>query len=394
MADSSTVTQLVSILMQLGLHGGKAQAFMLVGKPGVGKTMGIEAVAQALGKKLNQPFPAEIWSGPQIQAEDAAGLPVPDLESGTTRLLPLRLGDKVMPVANDGGGGVLCIDEFGSLSPSQEAAFLNLLQGGRLGERTLPNSVALGAMMNPEDHASNARALSAPAANRFVWLDWDLDVNTWLDYMRGGRGFGAYVRLLPEDWEARYGEQARSIIASYIKRNPTSLLRMPPPHDAGKAWASPRSWEAAARLLGAVMATGERKESDLASLAVEGCVGQGEAESFMKWLVEMNLPDPEELLADPENAPKLFPKRNDQLTVTMESVAQAAMSASDKFSEEEKIQRYEAAWEILAPVFNKKNDVGMPGVIILALKPPKGAKVPMSGKKIMEILKKANLYHG
>jgi DNA polymerase III delta prime subunit len=372
--------------MQLGAHGGKNQAFMLVGPPGVGKTLGLEAIARALSSRLGYDFPSEIWSGPQIQAEDAAGLPVPDLESGTTRLLPLRLGDKVMPAR----AGVLCIDEFGSISPSQEAAFLNLLQGGRLGERTVPSTVALGAMMNPEDCASNARGLSAAAANRFLWINWRLDIGTWLDYMRGGQGFGVNVDVLKPNWEAKFGSQTKSIIASYIKRNPSCLLRVPQAHNAGVAWPSPRSWDAASRVMAAIMSCGERKESDLVHLAVEGCVGKGDAESFMGWLIDSKLPDPEELLANPKEAPKLFPERNDHLTVTMEAVATAAMqNMNDEVKERE---RYKAAWDIIGPVFLKQNDVGLPGAILLSERIPKGfTEFHPAVKQVEAILRKAGM---
>lgn len=380
--NTNLLVRLVSITMQLGDQGGKSQAFMLVGPPGIGKTMGVQSIARTVEARMGKPFPAEIWSGPQIQAEDAAGLPVPDLESGTTRLLPLRIGDEVLPA----GRGVVCIDEFGSVSPSQEAAFLNLLQGGRLGERVLPTSVALGAMMNPEDCASNARALSPPAANRFVWLYWALDTNTWLDYMQGGAGFGAAVEILPDKWEENYGFKARSLISSYIRRNPSALLNMPQPHDASKAWPSPRSWETAARLMAACMSIGERKESDIVNLALEGCVGDGAAQSFMAWLVEMNLPDPEDLLKDVENAPKLLPERRDQLAVTLESLATAATQDRD-----DKVERWEKAWAILGPVFVKQNDVGLTAAVHLAKNQPPNVQRPPEAGKVMEILQKAGL---
>lgn len=383
--NTSDLVRLMSIIMQLGRDGGRAQAFVLEGPPGVGKTMSIDAVARAIEARTGEPFPAEVWSGPQIQAEDAAGLPVPDLESGTTRLLPLRLGDQVLPV----GRGVLGIDEFGSISPSQEAAFLNLLQGGRLGERTLPGTIALCAMMNPDDHASNARSLSAPAANRFVWLSWRLDTNTWLDYMKGGPGFGVSVEILKEGWEKEYGPKARSLIASYIKRNPSSLLAMPQAHDASKAWPSPRSWETAARVMAACMSVGERKESDLVHTAIEGCVGEGHAEAFMHWLVDMNLPDPEELLKDPKNASKLFPERNDQLTITMEALASAA--CQDK---KDKTERWKKAWEILGPVFTKQNDVGLNAAVELAKNHPAGTELPPEASNVVKILEKAGMYKG
>lgn len=380
--NSQDTAYLLSIIMQMGLHGGKAQSFAIVGPPGIGKTQGIEALSKAIAAKLGSDFPCEIWSGPQIQAEDAAGLPVPDLESGTTRLLPLRLGESVLK----SNAGVLCIDEFGSISPPQEAAFLNLLQGGRLGERILPSSVALGALLNPEDHASNARMLSAPAANRFIWLNWTLDPSTWLDYMSGGPGFGAKVGILKPDWEERFGPQARSLITSYIKRNTARLHAMPEIFKASGPWPSPRSWEAASRILAALLSLGERKESDLCHTAISGCVGDGDGDAFMSWLVSMNLPDPEELLASPKKASKLLPERNDQLAVCMETLATAAL-----MQHPERKDRWETAWEILSPVFEDKNDVGLAAASMLAADIPKGAAIPNIALKVYDIFQKAGL---
>lgn len=356
--NTQDMTRLISVVMQLGLQGGKPQAFMLTGDSGTGKTEGIPAIARELSRRLDRPFPSEIWSGPQLQAEDAGGLPVPDLETGTTRLLPLRIGSSLLAQ----GAGVLCIDEFGSLSSEKEAAFLNLVQGSRLGEQVLPSTISLGAMMNPIGHASNARQLSAPAANRFVWIKWELDNSLWIDYMRGGKGIGANVVVLPENWESKYFSRASSLVTAYISRNPSALHRMPQARHAGQAWASPRSWHTFTRLLAALTAAGERQTSDLVALALEGCVGQGEAESFMGWVVNMDLPDPEELLADPSKASTLLPKRNSmQVSVCLESVAVAATSPHDDFA-----KRWLAAWDVVGPVLIEKHDTGLPAAMLLA----------------------------
>lgn len=160
--NTRTNVRLVSVIMQMGLHSGDRVVFNLIGEPGIAKTKGVEAICLALSEALGKEFPSEIYSGPQIQAEDFSGLPVPDLELGRTRLLPLRVGDKVEKV----GMGLVCIDEFGSLSPAQEAATLNFTQGGVLGERTLPNPIAIGVMMNPENIASNGRGLGLAMSNR------------------------------------------------------------------------------------------------------------------------------------------------------------------------------------------------------------------------------------
>jgi len=134
------------------------------------------------------------------------------------------------------------------------------------------------------------------------------------------------------------------------------------------------------------MSLGERKESDLAHLAIAGCVGEGEAESFMDWMIKINLPDPEELLKDAEKALKKPPKRHDQRGVTLEAVAVAACQEHP-----DKIKRWETAWAIVGPVFIKENDVGMSAAKYLAKNIVPGAKRPPETKQVIEILKKAGL---
>lgn len=380
--STKTSVRLMSICMQMGLHGGNRVVFNLVGKPGIAKTQGIYAVTAELTKALKKEFPAEVYSGPQVQAEDFSGLPVPDLEKGRTALLPLRIGDKVEAA----GQGVVCIDEFGSLSPAQEAAALNFCQGGTLGERVLPNAIAIGVMMNPEHIASNGRGLGAAMSNRLVHINWELDPNAWYDYMLGGKGLAAHVEVLPKDWEEKYGSQTAGLVVSYIRRNPGQLLNVPDDHDTSMAWPSPRSWETAARLLAAVMSTGERKESDLAHMAIAGCVGEGAAEAFMDWMIKLNLPDPEELLKDPEKGLKKLPKRHDQRAVTLEAVAVAATQTHEKLAE-----RWEKAWAIVGPAFIEENDVGIQAAKILSKVIPPGAKRPPETKQVFEILKNAGL---
>ena len=381
--STKTSVRLVSICMQMGLQGKDRVVFNLVGKPGIAKTQGIYAITKELTRVLKRDFPAEVYSGPQIQAEDFAGLPVPDHELGRTRLFPLRVGDKV----EKAGAGVVCIDEFGSLSPAQEAAALNFCQGGTLGERVLPNAIGIGVMMNPEHIASNGRGLGAAMSNRLVHIQWELDQAAWFDYMVGGKGLAAHVDRLPEDWEERYGASARSMVVSYIRRNPGELLNVPEDHDTSKAWPSPRSWETAARLLAAIQSTGERKESDLAHIAVAGCVGDGHAETFMDWLIKLNLPDPEELLAlDTDKAAKKLPKRHDQRAVTLEAIAVAGTQTHDNLKE-----RWEKAWAIVGPAFISENDVGMNAAKILSKVIPQGAQRPPEARKVFEIFKSAGL---
>ena len=380
--NTRTNVRLLSICLQMGLHGGNRVVPMLVGDPGIAKTEGVKRICEKLSEALKIAFPHEIYSAPQIQAEDLAGLPVPLIEEGRTALFPLRIGDKVVKA----GAGVVALDEFGSVTPAQEAATLNFFQGGVLGEHTLPNEVAIMGMMNPESSASNARGLGAASSNRMCFIPWRLDASAWYDYMLGGAGLATDIEVLPKDWEEKFGHIARSLVVSYMRRNPSALLEVPSEHDVSKSWPSPRSWETAARLLAATMAVGERKESDLSHLAVAGCVGDGHAESFMQWVINMNLPDPEELLKDAEKALKKLPKRHDQRAVTLEAVAVAACQ-----DHKDKVKRWETAWAIVGPCFIKENDVGMSAAKFLAKNIVPGAKRPPETKQVIEILRKAGL---
>lgn len=389
-ANMPLVVKLLSLIMQLGLHGtGQRIPFILMGPSGIGKTEGlIGGISQNISHVIRRPFIPEVHSVPQIQVEDMSGMPVPVIEEGYTKLLPLRVGVKIEREGlAKGGAGVLAFDEFGSISNDKEAAMLNAL-GGVLGERIIPTEISLGAMGNPASIAANGRELSGPAANRFAWLPFELHVPSFVDYMMGGEGFGNYVELLPQGWDSRVA-QCKARIGQYIKRNPEAAHNMPPPHKAGCAWNSPRSWKNAAVLSAAVEACGYRKTSDLAALAIESCVGEDAAGAYIEWLINLNLPDPEVLLADPENAHKHFPDRPDQLRVAMEALGLAAIEPR-----EDVVARWNTAWKVLGPVLVKYNDVAIDGARHLAThltKLPGRPEFPPEARMVKDILRQAGI---
>src|SRR5262249_57589504 len=118
----------------------------------------------------------------------------------------------------------------------------------------------------------------------------------------GGGGLGGgwtapVVPALPGGWEAGLG-LARGLVAAFLHARPA--LACAPPDDAasaGRGWPSPRTWDMAARLLAAGDAAGTSGEAR--SALVRGSVGEGAGVEFLAWLAEMDLPDPEAVLADP-----------------------------------------------------------------------------------------------
>ena len=74
------------------------------------------------------------------------------------------------------------------------------------------------------------------------------------------------------------------------------------------------------------------------SALIRGAVGDGAGVEFLAWLVEMDLPDPEEVLANP--AAFRLPERGDRAYAALAAVA-AAVAA------EPTPERWTAAWQVL-----------------------------------------------
>ncbi len=383
MSDMTDSCRLLSLVMQAGINGGPRIPFVVEGAPGTGKTQAIYAIAETISKLRGEPFAAEVWSGPQLNPEDISGLPVPDYENKETALFPLRVGKKVRAA----GAGVLIIDEFMSVSEDFEAASLNLLQGGTLGENTLPNSIAIGALGNSPETASNGRALSSPASNRLVWIPWERDDSLWIEYMKGGKGLSSRVEVLPSDWEQNVGI-LKSRIALCLSKHVSMCHVEPQSARSGKPWPSWRSWENAARLQAAVESCGETPTSKLVYMAVEGCVGKDAADMYLNWMLDIKLPDPEEWLANPQDTEKLLPARPDHRQVAFQSLAMAAQNENRP----DYAERWERAMGILAPWFLKEASVALEGCVIMARRRPKGAKLPPEALLMQQKLIECNLF--
>jgi hypothetical protein len=91
-----------------------------------------------------------------------------------------------------------------------------------------------------------------------------------------------------------------------------------------------------ARLLAAADQAGASWEAR--SALVRGAVGDGAGTEFLAWLTEMDLPDPEEVLADP--AKFQLPERADRAYAALASVAAAVAARPTP-------ERWFAGWRVL-----------------------------------------------
>jgi AAA domain (dynein-related subfamily) len=343
---------------------------LLWGAPGTGKTSTIRAMAEKIG------WPCETVIASIREPSDFAGLPV--VVGNGVRFAPPGWAQRLA----EAGRGLLFLDELSTAPPAVQAALLRVVLERVVGDLSLPGEVAVVAAANPPEQAADGWDLSAPLANRLCHLAWEIDPRAVADGLAGG-WTAPVVPALPDRWEAGLG-LARGLVAAFLHVRPA--LACAPPGDAasaGRGWPSPRTWDMAARLLAAGDAAGAGDEAR--SALVRGCVGEGAGVEFLAWLVEMDLPDPEAVLADPGSF--VLPKRGDRAYAAVAAVA--AVVAADPTP-----QRWVAGWRVLGQAAAGAPDVAAVAARTLARCRPDGTPLPAEVRLFAPVLQDAGLLRG
>lgn len=334
---------------------------LLWGPPGVGKTATVAALGRSLG------LPVETVIASIREPADFLGLPV--LRDGEAVFWPPAWAKRLA----EAGRGILFLDEISTAPPAVQAALLRVVLERTVGDLELPDEVTILAAANPADIAAGGWELSAPLANRFKHLQYKLEPATW------ATSFPSYwgaPPTLPGVAETEWSK-ARALIAGFIRARPGLLLRVPEAEsERGKAWPSPRSWDHASRELAVVWEDGG-KTTDAAD-GVAGCVGEGPALEFLAWAQDFDLPDPEELLADPQKFK--MPSRGDQAFAILAAVAAAACN---------KEPRWRAAWKIMAKAADTAPDIAAAAAITLAKGRKPAWDVPEEAAVFLPVLRDA-----
>ena len=138
-----------------------------------------------------------------------------------------------------------------------------------------------------------------------------------------------------------------------------------------------------ARLLAACEAAGASEEAR--TLLVLGAVGDGAGIEFLSWLAHMDLPKPEDVLADPDGFE--LPERSDRAFAVLTAVAAVAVARGDGES-------WTAAWRVVARVADQAPDVAALAARTLAGARPTGAELPSGLLQIAPVLRAAGLMGG
>jgi MoxR-like ATPase len=340
---------------------------LLWGSPGTGKTSVVRALGESLG------WPTEVVIGSIREPADFAGLPV--VIDGSVQMAPPLWARRLASA----GYGLLFLDELTTAPPAVQAAMLRVVLERVVGDLPLPEGVRVVAAANPPEEAADGWQLSPPLANRLVHLDWPVEAKS---VSRGiAMGFSAppsFAGHVPTDSQAL---AARGAVGAFLEVRPALVLQVPAVADqASRGWPSPRSWEAVARLLAACDAAGASEEAR--TLLVLGAVGEGAGIEFLSWFANMDLPDPEAVLADPDGFD--LPERSDRAFAVLTAVAAVAIGHGDA-------DAWSAAWRVVARVADQAPDVAALAARTLASARPEGAELPSGLLKMAPVLRAAGL---
>ncbi|NEC68624.1 AAA family ATPase [Streptomyces sp. SID9727] len=305
------------------------QPVLLWGEPGIGKSAGLEQLAAGLGLDL------ETVIASVHEPSDFAGLPVVGEDPATTGV-PMAPPDWAVRLARK-GRGLLFFDELSSAPPAVQAALLRVVLERRVGSLKLPDAVRIVAAANPPSSAADGWHLSPPLANRFVHLHWTYDPRTVARGM-AGTWPEAPVPVVDPARTAGAVARARGAVSGFLTARPGLVHHLPADAEGrGRAWPSPRTWDMSLRLLATGHATGTGREAVAAALI--GAVGEGAGIELLSYLENLDLPDPDRVLADPDAF--ALPERGDRQLAFLIAVVAAVQAEPTR-------PRWEAGWAVLA----------------------------------------------
>lgn len=315
---------------------------LLWGEPGIGKT----AALTQLAADLDLPLTTVIAS--VHEPSDFSGLPIIG-DDPAVQGVPMAPPDWAVQLVR-AGRGLLFLDELSTAPPAVQAALLRLVLERRIGTLRLPPAVRIVAAANPRSSAADGWELSPPLANRFVHLQWTHEHDVVVRGLGGTWPHATLPRLAPEKLTEAVAFARRAVCVLLAAR--PVLVHQIPTSEArrGGPWPSPRSWEMTLWLVAFATAAGSSR--DVLSLLVRGTVGDGPGFELLASLDRMDLPDPEELLADPPGA--ALPERGDLRQAVLDGVVAAVRKRPER-------SRWDAAWALLV----KALESGAPDLIVV-----------------------------
>lgn len=264
----------------------KNRPVFLWGAPGVGKSDLIRTVAED-GKlelrdvRLSLLDPVDLKGFPTINAAKKQMTWLP------ADFLPTK------------GKGLLFLDEMNSAPQSVQAAAYQLVLNRKIGDYTLPAGWSILAAGNRTSDRSVVHAMPAALANRFVHLDYDVNVDDW------------------SEWAVT--NEIHADVRAFIRFRP-NLLHSFDSASNPRAFPSPRSWAFVNDIYK------DHLSQDIEFEIIKGTIGEAASAEFSAFVrLIKDLPSIESILANPLKA-KLPSNPSAKYAITTALDAKATMA--------------------------------------------------------------------
>lgn len=239
----------------------KQRPVFLWGAPGVGKSDVIKQIAEDHKLELRDVRLS------LLDPIDLKGFPTVDSVKKQMSWLPADFLPKK-------GKGLLFLDEMNSAPQSVQAAAYQLVLNRKIGEYKLPDGWSVMAAGNRASDRSVVHAMPAALANRFVHLDFDINVDDW------------------SHWAME--NELHTDLRAFIRFRP-NLLHCFDSASNPRAFPSPRSWAFVNDIYK------DNHSADDEYELIKGTVGEGAAAEFSGFVRQIkDLPTIDQVLLDPD----------------------------------------------------------------------------------------------
>lgn len=258
---------------------------LTTGTTGAGKSSSFECLAAAIRRRFVPLY------GSSMLPEDVGGYPIPDHKEKLVRMMAASWVADLMH-----GDGLLFCDEVTNVPVQTQAGFLSVMTERRVGDQRLPATTLIVGACNPPELCPNAVPLAPAMRSRFAHFPWEVDWDNWFHGLRSGCNWQApKFPVVPAHFTDNL-PQYGALVEAFLRATPDCREKVPS-DDETMAFPTLRTWTYLVRCFAAASAVGYAGSDIMFKKLALACVGQAAGSEFVRYMNQLDLLDPESILA-------------------------------------------------------------------------------------------------